>query len=155
MRLEPLACCCCFSSSPVSSPSQLSQGGVHCTGISHVARCLTLLYQLYPPLLFLLSQTPQSVPCYSQLFSCQPNFFFYFPNSCSSSLYCSFPSLQPVFFISCCIWLILFSLPLNHGFCCSLPSRILPLPHLLVYLLSSHTWLHSPSSHPFWCVSPG
>ena len=36
---------------------------------------LALLYQLYTPLLFLLSQTPQSVPCCSQLFSCLPNYF--------------------------------------------------------------------------------
>ena len=39
--------------------------------------------------------------------------------------------------------------------CCSLPSRILPLPHLLVYLLSGPSWLHYLSSYPFRCVSPG
>ena len=49
--------------------------------------------------------------------------------------------------ISCWIWLIL-------AFCCSLPSCILLLPYLLVYLLSSHCRLCSSSSHPFWCVSP-
>ena len=106
---------------------------------SHVARCKALLNNLHPPLLFLFSQTlPQSVPCCSHLFSYLPNFFLYFPNSSSSSLCCSGPSLSPA-----CYFLLHLHCWFNPLFnwtmalCCSLPNRILPLLHMLVYYLSS------------------
>ena len=134
----------------MSSPFQLSQGGVHCPCISHVARCLALLYQLHPAVLFLLSQTPpQSVPCCSQLFSCLPNF-----SSISSTLAllsAALLILSVQLLISCCIWLISSSLPLNHSF-----VLFSSMPHTsstTLYLLSSPSWLYS-SSHPFWCVYP-
>ena len=71
------------------------------------------LYQLHLSVLLILSQSPpQSVPCCSQLFSCLPNFFLYFPNSCSSFLCCFSPSslLSP----AACGWF--YPPPLNHGF---------------------------------------
>ena len=146
-----VTCYCCSSCSPVSSPSKLSQWGVHCPCISHGARCLALLYQLHPPVL----TPPQSVPCCSQLFSCLPNFFLYSPQLLLffSLVLCSF-SPSSLLSHAASGWFH----PLFHWtmtLCCFFHSLIFPLPHLLVYLLSSPSWLHSPSSHPFWCVSPG
>ena len=112
---------------------------------------LALLYQLYPPLLFLLSQTPpKSVPCCSQLFSCLPNY------SCSSSLCYSVPSLHSVCYLL--LHLVHFILSSVEPWLCVVlfqAAYILPLPHLLVYLLSGPSWLCSLSSDPFSCVTPG
>ena len=137
-------------------------------GLSIALMLFLFLYQPYPPSFiplfllhplliihvprFLLPRTPLSTAPTSA-----------FPTLADSSSVCSLLlsallfsalfllSIQLV--ISCCIWLISSSLPLNHGFVLFSSKPHTSSATLVVYLLSSPSWLHSP--HPFWCVSPG
>ena len=153
MCIEPLVCYCCFSCSLVSSPSQFSQDGVHCSCISHVARTTLSAGPTtsVPTLADPSSVCSLLLPAFllpAKLLPLIPQLLLFF-----SLLLCSFSTfslLSPAasgWFHSLFSW--------TMGLCCSLPSRILSLPHLLEYLLSGSSWLRSLSSYPFWRVTPG
>ena len=116
------SCYRCSSCSLLSTPSQLSQGGVHYSCISHVVRCLAVLNQLFffaRVRTVVLTLADSSSVC-SLLFPdllLPANFLPLFPQlSLTLLLFAALFLLSIQFVISCCIWLISFSLPLNYGF---------------------------------------
>ena len=144
---EPLACYCCSSCSPVPSPSQLSQGDVHCSCISHVAPHSSIScthyccsYSRILLLSLFLAALISSLACQISS-SISPTLTFLL----SAALFL----LSTQFVISCCIWLVSFSLPLSHSKPHTSSASL-----VTIYAIQS-SLLRSPSSHPFWCASPG
>ena len=165
MCIEPLACYCCSSWSFVFSPFQVSRGGVHWSCISHVACCLALISQ---PHTHLSAAPTTAVPILKDSSSvCSlvlsalllpATFLPLFPQLLLffSLLFCSFS--RPACYLL--LYLVDFIFSSVEPWLCAvllffvLLSSLHPLPHVLVYLLSTPSWSHSPFFHPFLVCIP-